>query len=891
MDNNMTFTNQLVNKRQLKQLMYNVFLNYGIIKSSVIADRVKNLTFHYATQSGISLSIEDLRVPSQKLELIGLTTSEVEIVRKKNEVGKITDTERFQRTIDIWNNANNFLKDEVLTYFRDSDPLNPLYIMAFSGARGNISQVRQLVGMRGLMADPQGQIIDLPIRSNFREGLTVTEYIISSYGARKGLIDTALRTADSGYLTRRLVDVAQDIIIREEDCGTHEGLSEVELAAGQPLDKTRLLGRLLSKALISDNQQILAPANFEITPTFIEKLTRTPYKPQNLIVRSPLTCKSIRGVCRKCYGWHLSYSRMVDLGEAVGIIAAQSIGEPGTQLTMRTFHTGGVFSGDLTYQIRAPYRGVISYQVKGQAFLFRTLHGELGFRTNNAIDLTLLSPDNTQISYKVPIGGVILVNANQKVYRNEIIAEIRKEADVVLEEEQTSIITQESGVLHFHEATTGRLSKTDAKTPQVKVNSPTLLWILNGTISSLPDFMDLNVKPGTFLNRRTVIAQDYIKNTYSGLASFEQCGDEEIITICHSKLTLNKLIGKRMDNGKYQFQLLNRANPFNITLEQQPDTTLQKGDIIATIDETNYRTEVGGIITYSLDNISGKKKKSLRNIFSGLIYWIPEETHSLEDSDLEWLQTFQRSRMVVSGTEVLPGIFSKVGGFVHIDELNHELVIKPGELFNVSTLEQTHISKTNRFVKPGQEIIPDRLIAQHLVYLEFFNIFDDSYLLIRPVTTYAISKEKAFNLQHLAIPAKTNRLVQIKAIKRIFFKNWERVRSSTSVDLVKTYLIVDFAANSARLQPKLRILPSKDANNNSYTLQIDLCEIIKFKNKELKHIDPRLSLRTTRLISKKQYLYANTTLASREVLFQKAGILGSQLSEKNEFLILEKKTY
>ena len=206
------FANEVINKKKLQRLMYLTFHNYGVIRSSLIADKVKNLTFHYATMSGISLSIEDLRVPSRKRTLIGLTTNEVDTTEQNFSSANITTVERFQKVIDIWNNANNTLKDEVLTYFRESDPLNPLYIMAFSGARGNISQVRQLVGMRGLMADPQGQIIDLPIKSNFREGLTVTEYIISSYGARKGLVDTALRTADSGYLTRRLVDVAQDII-------------------------------------------------------------------------------------------------------------------------------------------------------------------------------------------------------------------------------------------------------------------------------------------------------------------------------------------------------------------------------------------------------------------------------------------------------------------------------------------------------------------------------------------------------------------------------------------------------------------------------------------------------------------------------------------------------
>ena len=186
----MIFNNEVINKKKLQKLMYLTFHNYGIIRSSLIADKVKNLTFHYATMSGISLSVEDLRVPFRKRSLIGLTTNEVDITEQNYSSGNITAVERFQKIIDIWNNANNTLKDDVLTYFRESDPLNPLYIMAFSGARGNISQVRQLVGMRGLMADPQGQIIDLPIKSNFREGLKVTEYIISSYGARKGLVDT-----------------------------------------------------------------------------------------------------------------------------------------------------------------------------------------------------------------------------------------------------------------------------------------------------------------------------------------------------------------------------------------------------------------------------------------------------------------------------------------------------------------------------------------------------------------------------------------------------------------------------------------------------------------------------------------------------------------------------
>ena len=271
------FTNEVINKKKLQQLMYFAFQNYGIIKSSIIADRVKNLTFHYATISGISLNVEDLRVPYKKRALIGLTNSEVSLTEQNYTTGNITTVERFQKIIDIWNNANNVLKDDVLTYFRESDPLNPLYIMAFSGARGNISQVRQLVGMRGLMADPQGQIIDLPIQSNFREGLKVTEYIISSYGARKGLVDTALRTADSGYLTRRLVDVAQDIIVREEDCLTKEGLSLDELFNTYKTDASyedRLIGRLLLNEIAIENKGIYWPANMEIDSNVVEKIIK-----------------------------------------------------------------------------------------------------------------------------------------------------------------------------------------------------------------------------------------------------------------------------------------------------------------------------------------------------------------------------------------------------------------------------------------------------------------------------------------------------------------------------------------------------------------------------------------------------------------------------------------
>ena len=448
LDKSLHYYNDVINKRKLQDLMYQTFHNYGVVKSSLIADRVKNLTFHYATRSGISLNAEDLRVPYRKRQLIGLTSTEVDTAEQKYGTGTITSVERFQKVIDIWNNASNTLKDEVLTYFRESDPLNPLYIMAFSGARGNISQVRQLVGMRGLMADPQGQIIDLPIKSNFREGLKVTEYVISSYGARKGLVDTALRTADSGYLTRRLVDVAQDIIVREEDCLTSDGLSYEDLFKQYKTTisfKDRLIGRLLAQPIFtSDGRTLIAPSNTALTVSLINEIEKKANL-EEIKVRSPLTCNSNRSVCRKCYGWHLSYSRLVDLGEAVGIVAAQSIGEPGTQLTMRTFHTGGVFSGDLTRQIRAPFPGTVSYSLNSKTTLVRTMHGEKGFRLNETVDLYIENFAGTRTHLQIPEGNILLVNHNEKVYVSQILAEIKKDANLILEEDSKHVYTQVSG--------------------------------------------------------------------------------------------------------------------------------------------------------------------------------------------------------------------------------------------------------------------------------------------------------------------------------------------------------------------------------------------------------------------------------------------------------------
>ena len=352
---NYTYHNNLVGKKQLRQILGWSFTNYDSMQACSLADELKYLGFKYATTAGISISIEDLRVPFIKNLMLEKANQEIINSEKIFLKGKITEVERFQKIIDTWSLTSESLKDQVINYFKKYDPLNSVYIMAFSGARGNLSQVRQLVGMRGLMSDPSGQIMNLPIKQNFREGLTITDYLMSGYGARKGIVDTALKTANSGYLTRRLIDVAQDILIREKDCRTNHSVLVLP-----DLFSKKIVGRILNKAIKDPKTlTIIAEKNSQVTPLLLETLNKK--KVAQIYLRSPLTCKLYRAICQQCYGWDLSTENLVDIGEAVGILAGQSIGEPGTQLTMRTFHTGGIFTSEARQQIISPVNGIIRF--------------------------------------------------------------------------------------------------------------------------------------------------------------------------------------------------------------------------------------------------------------------------------------------------------------------------------------------------------------------------------------------------------------------------------------------------------------------------------------------------------------------------------------------------
>lgn len=360
------FQNYSLPKKKMGELIMQCYKKVGLEATVRFLDNLKSLGFAEATRASLSMGVSDVRIPSNKRKIIKDAHDRVSLVRKQHDEGIITEGERKSKTISIWTEVSDALSEELFQLIGEikDGKKNPLYLMMDSGARGNKSQIKQLGALRGLMAKPSGEIIESPITSNFREGLTVLEYSISSHGARKGLADTALKTADSGYLTRRLVDVAQDVIITEEDCGTLNGIEVSAIKQGQeellPL-KDRIFGRTVCEDIYlpGDSTKLLAKAGDTLTILQAEAIDDSGI--ENVRIRSVLTCETRRGVCAKCYGVNLANGRTVGMGEAVGIIAAQSIGEPGTQLTMRTFHLGGIASASLTPEIVAEDEGLLVY--------------------------------------------------------------------------------------------------------------------------------------------------------------------------------------------------------------------------------------------------------------------------------------------------------------------------------------------------------------------------------------------------------------------------------------------------------------------------------------------------------------------------------------------------
>ncbi|GAB7387303.1 DNA-directed RNA polymerase subunit beta' [Bacillaceae bacterium] len=411
-----------VKKGFLGTIIAEVFKRFGTTKTALILDEIKRLGFSFSTKAGITVSISDIKTPPEKKEILAKAEEKVQVVMNQYRRGLITEEERYDRVISIWSKA----KDEVTEVLMNSmDKFNSIYMMANSGARGNVAQITQLAGMRGLMANPSGRIIELPIKSNFREGLTVLEYFISTHGARKGLADTALRTADSGYLTRRLVDVAQDVIIREEDCGTDTGTLVGDLADGREVIEDfydRIVGRTAFETIRDpETGEVIVARNQLIDEDIAQRIVAIGKKP--IKIRTVFNCRTRHGVCKKCYGRNLATGQPVEIGEAVGIIAAQSIGEPGTQLTMRTFHTGGVAGDDITQGLPRIQELFEARNPKGQAVITEIAGEVVDIRdTKERREIEIKGETETKV-YAIPYGSRLKVSVGMHVKPGQELTE------------------------------------------------------------------------------------------------------------------------------------------------------------------------------------------------------------------------------------------------------------------------------------------------------------------------------------------------------------------------------------------------------------------------------------------------------------------------------------
>ena len=411
-------------KKNLGNVIAEVFKRFKVTETSRMLDRMKDLGYKHSTMAGITVGIADIMVLEEKHDIIDEAHKQVNNITKQFRRGLITDDERYERVIGVWNNAKDQIQSKLMETL---DAKNPIFMMSDSGARGNISNFTQLAGMRGLMAAPSGKIMELPIISNFREGLTVLEMFISTHGARKGMTDTALKTADSGYLTRRLVDVAQDVIIREDDCGTDRGLDIQTIREGNEIIESleeRLLGRYARKAIVHpETGEVIVGANELITEDLAKQTIKAGI--EKVTIRSVFTCNTKHGVCKHCYGRNLATGNEVEVGEAVGTIAAQSIGEPGTQLTMRTFHTGGVAGDDITQGLPRVQEICEARNPKGQAVISEVT-GEVIDITEDAAtrlkEVTIKGATDTR-TYQVPFTARMKVAQGDAIHRGAPLTE------------------------------------------------------------------------------------------------------------------------------------------------------------------------------------------------------------------------------------------------------------------------------------------------------------------------------------------------------------------------------------------------------------------------------------------------------------------------------------
>ena len=827
---NYIYQNNLVSKKQLRQILGWSFTNFDSMQACSLADELKFLGFKYATKAGISISIEDLRVPFIKNLMLEKANQEILGSEKIFIKGKITEVERFQKIIDTWSLTSEALKNQVIYYFKNYDPLNSVYIMAFSGARGNLSQVRQLVGMRGLMSDPSGEIMNLPIKHNFREGLTITDYLMSGYGARKGIVDTALKTANSGYLTRRLIDVAQDILIREKDCKTDHSI----IIFKKDFSK-KIIGRILNKSIKDfNNLKIIAKKNSQITPLLFDILKKK--KIPKIYIRSPLTCLLYRAICQKCYGWDLSTENLVDIGEAVGILAGQSIGEPGTQLTMRTFHTGGIFTSEVSQQIISPITGIVRFSKLLDTLTLRTNRGEEVVITKNSGSLIIIPNSINENVNKLTLSRntIVFPKSNQYIQKDTVIGELLN-VDKQLRREIKPILSNTSGEII--------ISKSN------NLNNNTLLWILSGQFYNSPKnasinyYSDHKINKQSYIFRTKLISTSYGTIKYKGLD--ENLYRQQILiqnNLYYFPNVTFKNLKKNIDNSNSILTIAEKKYLLNSIIQDfKTYLKITRKQKFAKLVSNDYRTKTGGTLFYDCRNLTRfhflknkiycydleffcsmiiKTKEKIKrtkieniitnnfpkNLYRTLI-WLEEETYNLNCEPSILL--VKNGDFIMDNYEIIPDIFSKTSGLVILNQKNYivnEVVIKSGTIYEgekISSLlkDEKNGLYSKKLYFPGEEIFPTIILTSPYL-CEQIDEKNDNQVLIRPLLLYEFS-----HTQNINRILKDYRLyqqnLQIYTKANFTYQSNQKIRTNNSLNLISEFLfmkVCQFFANNISIE-------------------------------------------------------------------------------------------
>lgn len=863
---NYIYQNKLVGKKQLRQILGWSFSNYNSMQACILADELKYIGFKYATQSGISISIEDLQVPFVKNLMLKRANLDISNSEKVYLKGKINNVERFQKIIDTWNLTSESLKEQIIYYFKNYDPLNSVYIMAFSGARGNLSQVRQLVGMRGLMSDPSGEIMNLPIKHNFREGLTITDYLMSGYGARKGIIDTALKTANSGYLTRRLIDVAQDILIREIDCKTNHAF----LIFNNTNDFNHILGRVLNKPIIDPITFVkIADKNTQITQNLIDILLQKSIS--QIYIKSPLTCKLYRAICQQCYGWDLATENLVDIGEAIGILAGQSIGEPGTQLTMRTFHTGGIFTAEIREKITSPIEGIIKFSHLLKTVALRTNRGENVLVTKNKGYLIIIPKLKERPILKLEIltNTILFPTNGQYVQPNTLLGELIN-INKQLKQEIKPILS----------LTAGEVIVPNLKIPDNHLKTNKLIWLLSGELYNSPLNSYINFYFDYKLNKNSYIFRTKIVSKFSG--NILDLNKESTLykrnifiknnVLWLNNITISQLISK-IGNANHLCNFQNRLYLLYTTLKNNRAylKTTRKNQIGHLITN-HYKTKTGGILHYDWRILKYSKNNELKinfyknrnnfkinNKFSKVIHqtliWIEEETYSV-NCNLN-VALARHGDFIAENFEITPGCFSKTSGLVLFKQKNNiikTITIQSGLIYEGNAFSE--ISKKLYF--PGEKMFSQ--ISIHSPSLcDCINVKKRDQLLISPIQLYEFSfiKNKS---DILSTFNKTKKKLNTTNDLHLMYQSNQKIKVKNSINLILTVLNLKITHSSSNdISIKL------ESNQRQGNIQFKIFNHLKLNN----YITPELkykNLESCPLIKKNQFIDQYSTFIYLESL-------------------------